>query len=101
MLAHLLQHASLTDWWAPQVQHLLLVGCSTLCCVRCACMMCCAVLQVKAAMVDSAQQAVSQLKAELTDLQQEADETRRAADDSMAAANRASDAAVRETEALR
>lgn len=57
--------------------------------------------QVKAAMVDSAQQAVSQLKAELSDLQQEVEEARRAADDGMAAASRATESAARETEALR
>lgn len=52
-------------------------------------------------MVDSAQQAVSELKAELSELQQELEEARRSADDSLSSASRATEAAVRETEALR
>lgn len=52
-------------------------------------------------MVDSAQQAASELKAELADLQQELEEARRAADDSMMSASRTTEAAARETDALR
>jgi hypothetical protein len=58
-------------------------------------------LQVKAAMVNSAQAAVAQLKEELREVTADADEARRAAEDAMAAAARASDAAAREAGALR